>query len=68
MSSLSSTLINASRKELQKRFPNEMEAKLEWFEKTDRASDRQWRDVVGLLKTRADLDKSYLQKWASKIG
>lgn len=30
MGSLSSTLIAASRKELQKRFPDEQEAKLEW--------------------------------------
>jgi hypothetical protein len=30
MQSLSSTLITASRKELQKRFPNELEARLEW--------------------------------------
>lgn len=30
MGSLSSTLIAASRKELQKRFPDEREAKLEW--------------------------------------
>jgi hypothetical protein len=30
MQSLSSTLITASRKELQKRFPNETEARLEW--------------------------------------
>jgi hypothetical protein len=30
MQSLNRTLITASRKELQKRFPNELEAKLEW--------------------------------------
>ncbi len=42
--------------------------KLEWFEQTDRTSDRQWRDVVGLLKMRADLDKIYLQKWANELG
>jgi hypothetical protein len=30
MQSLSSTLITASRKELQKRFPNETQARLEW--------------------------------------
>jgi hypothetical protein len=42
--------------------------KLEWFEKTDRTSDRQWRDVVGLMKTRNDLDLAYLQQWASELG
>jgi hypothetical protein len=42
--------------------------KLEWFEKTDRTSDRQWRDIVGLMKTRDDLDSGYLRQWASDLG
>jgi hypothetical protein len=42
--------------------------KLEWFEKTDRTSDRQWRDIVGLMKTRDDLDLGYLRQWASELG
>ena len=32
-------------------------------------SDRQWRDVLGLLKGReATIDRSYLQQWAPALG
>ena len=31
-------------------------------------SERQWRDILGVLKTRAgELDLSYLRKWAGEI-
>jgi hypothetical protein len=44
-------------------------SKLEWYEKGDRASDRQWRDVLGILKNNASsLDRSYLRNWASQLG
>jgi hypothetical protein len=43
--------------------------KLEWYEKGGRVSDRQGRDVLGLLKGReAGIDRSYLQQWAPALG
>jgi hypothetical protein len=43
--------------------------KLEWFVQTDKTSDRQWRDVVGLLKVQKDaLDITYMQTWAAELG
>lgn len=40
-------------------------AKLEWYRMGGEVSDRQWRDILGVMKTRAeDLDLDYLRKWA----
>jgi hypothetical protein len=42
--------------------------KLEWFVQTDKTSERQWRDVIGLLKVQADaLDLDYMQTWAKDL-
>jgi hypothetical protein len=44
-------------------------SKLEWFRLGDEVSERQWRDVVGVLKVRhASLDRFYLEKWAAELG
>ena len=44
-------------------------AKLEWFEKGNRASDRQWRDVLGVMKASGPaLDRGYLRRWATELG
>jgi hypothetical protein len=44
-------------------------AKLEWFRKGNEVSERQWRDVIGVLKVRAgDLDLEYLRKWAIELS
>lgn len=43
-------------------------AKLEWYRLGGETSDRQWRDILGIIKTRADkLDRAYLYKWAAEI-
>lgn len=43
-------------------------AKLEWYRLGGEVSDRQWRDILGVIKTRADeLDLIYLQKWAAEL-
>lgn len=44
-------------------------SKLEWFRMGGETSERQWRDILGILKTRAgELDIEYLKKWAVDLG
>ena len=43
--------------------------KLAWFTSADGVSDRQWRDVVGILRTlRTGLDLAYLTSTAERVG
>lgn len=43
-------------------------SKLEWYRMGGEVSERQWRDILGVLKTRAgELDLAYLQKWANEL-
>ena len=43
-------------------------AKLEWFRKGGEVSERQWADVVGVLKLGGpNLDVGYLRRWAGAL-
>jgi hypothetical protein len=44
-------------------------SKLEWYRLGGEVSERQWRDVLGVLKTRAgELDLDYLRRWANELN
>ena len=43
--------------------------KLRWFRRGGETSDRQWRDILGIVHVQADrLDRAYLERTASLIG
>jgi hypothetical protein len=43
-------------------------SKLEWYRQTGSTSDRQWSDIIGVLKVQGErLDRSYLSSWAEKL-
>lgn len=43
--------------------------KLLWYRKGGETSDRQWRDVLGVLKARGwRLDRGYLDRWGLPLG
>jgi hypothetical protein len=44
-------------------------SKLRWYRLGGEVSDRQWRDVSGVLKRQGDkLDPAYLERWAGELG
>lgn len=44
-------------------------SKLEWYRMGDEVSDRQWRDILGVFKTKSDqLDLSYMRRLAKELA
>lgn len=44
-------------------------SKLEWYRMAGEVSNRQWKDVLGVLRVQADrLDRAYLLRWAQELG
>jgi hypothetical protein len=42
--------------------------KLEWYRRGGDTSERQWRDVLAVLRVQRHLDDSYLWTWADRLG
>lgn len=44
-------------------------SKLDWYRASGGTSDRQWRDLVGVIKVQAPgIDRAYLRHWAARLG
>jgi hypothetical protein len=43
-------------------------AKLEWFRRGGEVSERQWSDIIGVLRVTAEIDHAYLEEWAPSLG
>lgn len=41
--------------------------KLEWFRRGGESSERQWQDVIAILKTNPQLDDKHLVTWAERL-
>ena len=43
--------------------------KLVWYQSGGEVSERQWNDVLGIIKVRGpELDQDYLRRWAAHLG
>jgi hypothetical protein len=43
-------------------------AKLAWFRQGGETSERQWWDVVGVLRVTRPADRAHLRTWANALG
>jgi hypothetical protein len=43
-------------------------AKLRWYADGGEVSERQWRDIFGILATNPKLDFEYINVWAARLG
>ena len=43
--------------------------KLQWYQLGDEVSERQWHDILGVLRVQhARLDRKYMRDWADRLG
>jgi hypothetical protein len=42
--------------------------KLVWFREGGEVSDAQWRDILGVIRSGAELDRDYLSEWSRRLG
>ena len=42
--------------------------KLNWYRAGKEASDRQWRDILGIVLVQSELDDAYLRNGAQRLG
>lgn len=42
--------------------------KLRWYDMGGRSSERQWNDILGVLRVQTELDLEYLRHWAAELG
>ena len=44
-------------------------AKLRWFDQGGRTSERQWSDILGVLRVQGDrIDWAHIEEWAPRLG
>ena len=43
-------------------------AKLEWFRRGGETSERQWWDIVGVLRVNPAVDTGYMKRWSAELG
>jgi len=43
-------------------------AKLQWYRKGGEVSERQWTDVLSLIRVNQAVDLSYVHAWAERLG
>ena len=44
-------------------------SKIQWYELGGRVSERQWLDIIGVIKVQENaLEKEYLRAWAQQLG
>jgi hypothetical protein len=43
-------------------------AKLEWFRRGGETSERQWWDIVGVLRVNPAVDTEYMKRWSAELG
>ena len=43
-------------------------AKLEWFRRGGEVSERQWWDIIGVLRVARHADRAHLRTWAIQLG